>query len=156
MTVEQLAGILEELGKRWNARLKPDDKDTCLIRLRTGVNVQVEIESNGEYLVAGADLGTLPPGRYREDVFQTALQENGLPYPRSGTFAYSRQADTLIYFLRIPTKELTGDRLFELLEPFVEKAKTWKEAIEAGSLPPSAGPTIAAPRFGEGMFGMRP
>lgn len=156
MTTELLAGILDGLGKRWETELKPDDQDTCLIRLKTGVNIQIELEPNGEYLIAGADLGTLPPGRYREDVFQIALQENGLPYPRTGTFAYSLQADTLVYYLRIPSHDLSGERLFELLEPFTEKAKVWKEAIEAGSLPPSAGPTIPAPGFGGGMFGMRP
>ena len=92
MIGDKWANLLEELGKVIKVPLKPDKLNCCLLKFKTGTQVQMEIDSRGENVVIAANLGELTQGKYRENVLKEALKANGLPPPQTGIFAYGKKA----------------------------------------------------------------
>lgn len=154
MIIDNFGMLLQELATILKIDpLIPDSHNTCLVRFKEGVNVQLEPDKGGVNLLIGAQLGTVPPGRYREDIYREALRANGLPLPRVGTLAYSRQADALVLFELMPLKDLTGTKLADFLQSFLAKALIWQEALIKGEVP-VIDSTYATGRRGGGMFGL--
>lgn len=154
MIIDNFGILLEELSTVLKIDpLVPDSRNTCLVRFKEGVNIQLEPDKSGANLLIGAQLGTIPPGRYREDIYREALRTNGLPPPRVGTLAYSRQADALVLFELIPLQDLTGTKLADFLQSFRAKALTWQEALIKGEVP-RVEHTLSTAQRGGGMFGL--
>lgn len=154
MVKDMFGTLLEDLGKLIKIEtLEPDKNNSCLISFTNGVKVQLEIDQSRNLLVVGCDLGAIPPGRYRETLFREALKSNGLPPPRNGNFAFSKQQDHLIMTEELPLKDIHPDQVFQLLEPFLAKAKEWQDAISRGDTP-----TIIQGAYNSkaksGMFGL--
>ena len=153
MVADAFGTLLQELGKIIKIpTLEPDPNNSCLIKFPNAPTTQFELDRSGFFLVMGCDLGDMPVGRYRENLFREALIANGLPYPRYGDFSYSKQTDHLILTMILPLKDLTGDKVAMALLPFLEKAKIWQEAISKGDIPSRTG-TLAS--RGSGMFGLK-
>lgn len=143
--------LLDETGRSLKiADLHSDRNNTCLVKMPNGISFQIEMHQIKQEIVLGADLGPIPPGRYRENLFMEALRSNGLPN-HVGVLAYSSRLDHLILFLTVNLKDLTGERIASEIEPFIEKAKLWKEALEKGEIP-----VVAQMKTSMGMFGLRP
>lgn len=154
MVTEFFESLLQELGKELKIKdLHVDRNHSCLIKFKEGISIQIERDETGEGMVIGCTIATIPPGKYRENVFREALKANGLPEPRNGIFAYSKRSDQLVLFHTLPMKDLTGEKILAVLLPFKEKAITWKDAIERGNIPALSPQTTA---MGGGIFGLRP
>lgn len=157
MVQELFDSLLNELGEAMDIKgLAPDANNSCLIGFESGIEIQIEPYSKGDFLLICCDLGRIPPGRYREDVFREALKSNGLPHPRYGTFAYSEQSDHLILFGLLSYKELNGEKIASFVYPFKEKAERWKAALERGDVPLADTMTTSRTSGPFGMFGMSP
>lgn len=136
MVKDMFGTLLEDLGKLIKVeKLEPDQNNSCLISFTNGVKVQLEIDHARNLLIIGCDLGSIPPGRYRETIFREALKSNGLPPPRHGNFAFSKRQDHLVMSEELPMKDIHPDQIHQLLEPFLTKAKEWQEAILRGDTP---------------------
>lgn len=152
MVMDLFESLLDELSKALNIPdLHPDQNKACLIKFKTNLRVQVEMDSGQENVLIASTLGTLQDGRYKENILREALKANGLPGPLHGILAYSTKTGHLILFEYLPTKELTGDKIADAIAPFSEKALRWKNAIENNEVP-----SIAVFRSSGGMFGLRP
>ena len=155
MVQELFDSLLKELGNAIDIEdLHPDSNNSCLIGFESGIEIQIEPYNRDDFLLMCCDLGRIPPGRYREDVFREALKANGMPHPRYGTFAYSEQSDHLILFGLLSYRELNGEKIASFLFPFKEKAERWKEALERGAVPLADTMTTSRPSGPLGMFGM--
>lgn len=155
MIANLFESILQELGRTEVIPIKdlhPDSRNSCLIRLKGGLEIQIEMDKKGDFLLIGCDLGSAATGKYREDVFREALKANGLPEPRWGDFAYSQQTDHLILFHRLHTKDLTGEKVADYLSHFLEKAFLWRDALSHNDVPIVSGMHTSRPL---GMFGLR-
>jgi hypothetical protein len=149
--------LLQELGKAMNiSDLHADANNSCLIAFENGIEIQVEPYDRDDFLLIVCDLGEVPPGRFREDVFREALKANGLPSPRHGTFAYSEQSNHLILFGMLSFRELNGERIASFLYPFMEKADAWKKTLEHGDVPLANTMTTSRTSGPAGLFGLRP
>ena len=147
--------ILEELGRALGiAGLRPDSRNTCLIKFKDGSQVYIEMDKDADYLMIGAELTTIAPGRYRESLFAAALKSNALPYPKIGTFAYSENMNCLVMFERLWVKDLNGSQVAERLTAFIEKIRIWKSAIADSEVPTIAQMTTSDRQAG--IFGLRP
>jgi Tir chaperone protein (CesT) family len=153
-----VSGLYEAILKEFSHTLKietlePDENNTCLIRFANGLEVYLEMDKGGENLIIGSELGVIPVGGYRENLFRLALASNNAPFPRFGTFAYSNQTESLVLFDILPSKDLRGEQVAEYIAPFVQKAIVWKKAIEKGEIPAISLPGTAGPS--SGMMGLR-
>lgn len=153
--VKDLYGtLLEEMGRSLKIEdLHADANNSCLIRLKNELRIQVEINPRTQFLLLGCDLGDIPPGPFRVDLFREALRANGQPHPQHGIFAYSNKTDHLVLFEYMHLKDLTGDKIADEIGPFSEKALLWKNSIAHNEVPVI---TVAGGRPTFGMFGLRP
>jgi hypothetical protein len=157
MAGDLFADILADLGRILKVEgLHPDNHNTCVLKLKTGVRIQLEIDPESKFFVLGSDLGQLPAGKYRENLFREALKTNGLAPPHYGILAYSRQTNALILFERLPLKDLTAAEIASVLEPFIQKAELWHTAIAKGEIPVTAASNRGAAVGMGGLFGLRP
>jgi hypothetical protein len=155
MIANLFESILQELGKTDVIpiqNLHPDGNNSCLIRLKGGLEIQIELDKSGTMLVIGCDLGSPAAGRFRENIFREALKANGLPSPRWGEFAYSQKTDHLVLFHKMHTRDLTGEKVADFLSHFLEKAFLWRDALEHNDVPVVSGTQTSRPL---GMFGLR-
>ena len=157
MITDKFDNLIQELGVTLKIKLKPDKNNACLLRFKNGIQIQLEVDSRGEKLVLAADLGQVPQGRYRENIFREALKANGLAPPRNGIFAYSKKNESLVLCDSIPLEELTGTKLADYLHSFMQKGELWKNAITRGDVPSFMGNELS---FGAsqgqpgGLFGL--
>lgn len=154
MVTDFFGSLLQDLGKVLNIpNLHPDTNNSCLVKFKGGVTVQFEIDREGQYFIIGTDLGVIPIGRYRENIFTEALRANALPGTRHGIFAYSKQKDHLVLFEMMPIKDLHVQKVADFLTPFLAKATAWKEAITRGEIPVL--PSSDAGRKSSNIFGIK-
>jgi hypothetical protein len=157
MVQDVFDSILQELGNAIGIEdLHLDEAGTCLIKFESGLEVYIEPFEKDAFMLLSTNIGEVPAGRYREDVFREALKANGLPAPRFGTFAFSDQSDQLILFGLLSLRELNGEKIAVFLHPFAEKALLWKTAIAGGDVPVADTMTTSQTTGPAGMFGLRP
>lgn len=155
MVTDFFGALLQELSQILQVPgLHPDANNSCLIKFKGGMMAQIELDRSSQYVVIGIDLGAVPTGRYRENLFLEALRANGMPHPRHGTFGYSKNADHLVLFDMLHVKELNATKMAEALQPLLVKAQVWKEAIAKGDIP--AIEISQSTRTSGGLFGLRP
>jgi len=136
MITNEFGALLEELGKALDIpNLVPDENDSCLLKIEGNILIQIEMEKSGEFLLMGIDLGEIPLGRYREDLFESALKSNSKPPPLLGVFGFSKKQEHLVLFDKLYTKNLHGERIADHLALMIKKVKVWKEAIEHSEVP---------------------
>ncbi len=156
MVTDLLGSILQEVARALKIpELHPDSNNSCRIKLKEGIEIQLELDRGGNYLVLGTELGVLPGGKYRENLFKEGMKANALPYPINGTLAYSRATNNLILFEKIPIRTATGEQVASIIPLFVEKAKVWAESLRRSELPPIA-QAYTSDRQSGGMFGLKP
>ncbi len=158
MVKDIFGSLLEELGKILEIEdLHPDRNNACLIKFPDGFSVQLEINTTSNELTILSNLGEIPAGKYRENIFREALKANGMPYPINGIFCYSKKADNLVMYERIPLQDLSGDKINVALTPFLEKGRAWKEAIVHNEIPvvSSGLYTSRSGGAGTGMLGLK-
>lgn len=134
MVSSQFEEILKDFEPFFNCSLKPDANDSCLIKMTSGVNIQIELNSYGS-LIIGCRIAALQMGRFREQVIQEALKANSCSSPFSGSFGYSSKSQNLILFIIVDPKELEVNKILDLMQLFTTKAQLWVEALAKGELP---------------------
>lgn len=153
MVADVFGTLLQDISTalKLSKPLAPDANNSCLVKFKGGIQIQLEMDKAGEYLVLGTDLGAISPGKYRENIFIEALKANGAPGVRYGVFAYSKQTDHLILFEMFNLRDLHATKVVEFFPGFIQKAKVWKEALERGEVPPS----VAYATKSAGIFGLK-
>jgi len=154
MAAELYETILQELGELMEMELKPDVNQTCLIRLKPGLEVYFEMDKKDQWFVMGCILGTIPPGTYRQSLFTEALKMNGLPPPYTGVFAYNSPAQTLVFYRFFLAEQLKGEEVFTAIPAFTKVSLAWKEAIDQGNIPDTGIAPEAETTPHSGMFGL--
>lgn len=156
MVTDLLGAILQEVARALKIPdLHPDGNHSCRIKLQDGMEVQIELDRGANFLVVGTELGEMPPGKFRENLFREALKANAMPPPINGTLAYSKATNQLVLFEKIPVRSATGELVASIIPLFVEKAKVWSEALKRGELPVIT-QAFTSDKHGSGMFGLKP
>lgn len=132
--MDKFAIVLSELATLVDVPLHPDHNRCCAINVNSVMHVKLQEEENKERILIGAFIGELPPGRFREILLKETLKENNL-FPRIGTFCYSPRNNQLAFFTYVPLPTLTGDILADIFETFLDRAFSWKTALETGQIP---------------------
>lgn len=154
MVTDLLGALLLELGRSLKIdNLHPDSNNSCLIKLVNGLQIQIELDRSAQFLVLGTDLGIVPAGKYRENLFKEALKANDMPYPLHGILAYSRKTEHLVLFEKIQITDLNGEKIAAEITPFTEKAAIWADALKRGDIPNIA--QMKTSDRGGGMYGLK-
>ena len=124
MVTDLFGTLLQELAPAIEAsELQPDRNNSCLITLKSGIQIQLELDKSRQFLILGCDLGPVQPQvKYRESLFREALKANDLPHPNHGILSYSKKTDHLVLYEKINVKDLTGDKIAAEITPFSDKA----------------------------------
>jgi hypothetical protein len=155
MVTDLFGSLLQELSASLDIpALHPDSNNSCLIKFKSGVAIQIEVDRSGHHLVIGSDLGSVPIGKYRENLFREALKCNELPPPLHGILSYSEKTDHLVIYEKLPLQDLNGEKIAAAITPFTEKALIWAEALKHNDIP--AINQMSTSQGAGGMFGMRP
>lgn len=132
--MDRFAILLADLGELIQVPLHPDHQRSCILSINQELHVHLKEEDNEDRILIATFVSELPPGKFRENILKETLKENQL-YPRIGTFGYSDRNNQLALFAHVYYPGLRGDTLADFLEAFLEKAFSWKMAIETGQLP---------------------
>jgi hypothetical protein len=132
--MDRFATLLAELSSLVDVPLQPDHKRGCSINVNNAMHIQLQEEESRDRILIGAFIGELPPGKFREILLIEVLKENNL-FPRVGTFAYSPRNNQLAFFTYALLPTLTGELLADILEIFLDRAFSWKTALETGQIP---------------------
>lgn len=132
--IDRFTELLQELGKIFDLPLHPDGKQSCSLMINEKLRMQLELDRTQERVVIGAYLGTVPPGRFRENTLAHTLKMNAL-HPRLGTFGYNPYHNQLALFDYLPLENLNGEKCADFLALFLAKAAEWQEALQTGNLP---------------------
>lgn len=155
MVTDQFGTLIQELAKALGYNISVDVEDSCALPLPNGMVVQMEIADQQEFFIMAAEVGNVPIGRYRENIFREAMLYNGLT-ERVGTFAYSEIDDVMMLFREMPLQNLNGEKIAMALIPLSKKASTWNKAITQGEMPPAE--TTSATEGGdiESLMNLKP
>ncbi len=155
MVTDMFGGLLKELGDSLgHLELHPDQNNACFLKLKDDLTIQIELERSGQFLLLASDLGSVPPGKYRENLFREALKANDLPHPLNGILCYSQKKNHLVLFEKISLTDLNGEKVAAEIKPFTEKAAIWASALKRGDVP-VVNQAFTSDRLGGGMFGLR-
>ncbi|MCC5832462.1 MAG: CesT family type III secretion system chaperone [Chlamydiales bacterium] len=146
--------LIRELGNEMNLDLHPDTHLSCLLAFPAEeLSVQIDLDSSGDQILVGSELGNVPPGAYREKIFLQAMRVNGGSLSPRGILAFSEKNNTLVLFQFLQLASLNGEKLHTFLEIFCQHAKVWKEALKRAEIPEIE---EEAPKSGGSMFGLQP
>ena len=145
--------LIHALGAVMDIPLRADNHQSCLITFKDDeVAVQIDLDTNGDRILIGSQLGRITPGVYRERLFIQALRANGTTLQPHGILAFSEKNDTLVLFQFLELAWLTGERLHDFLQLFREHAFIWKKALAAGDVPDIIAQSTSR---GSGMYGLQ-
>ncbi|MDN3505816.1 MAG: CesT family type III secretion system chaperone [Simkaniaceae bacterium] len=150
--MDRFSQILYDLGKEMDLDLYPDPNRICQLNFHDELHIQIHYDEPKEEILIASFLYEVPPGKYREKLFRACLISNN-EYPRVGTLSYSEKNNKLTFEKRVFAPNLQSDKLYQILQDFFEKAKTWKDAIERGAPLPVQPSNKSS---GGSMFGMKP
>ena len=132
--MDRFAMLLADLGALIQVPLHPDHHRACCLSVNGELHLQLKEDDSKDRLLIAAFLAEIPPGKFRENIFKETLKENNL-IPRIGTFSYSERNNQLALFSYVYFEGLNGDKMADFLENFLEKAFSWKTALQTGQLP---------------------
>jgi len=133
--MDRFQELLWDLGELIEIPLHVDKNHACNLLLDDKLEIQLQMDPREENLIIWAFLHEIPPGRFRENVLKDALKVNGEFHP-FGSLAYYEKKNMLILHNFVPAEALSGEKLMEKLEKFIEEAEEWRSAIERGGTSP--------------------
>lgn len=132
--MDRFAILLNDLANLIDVPLHPDHLRCCSLYVNNAMHVQLKEEENKDRILIAAFIGELPPGKFREILLKETLKENNL-ISRVGVFCYSPRNNQLAFFTYVPMAGLRGDLLADILEIFLDRAFSWKTALDTGQIP---------------------
>lgn len=133
--MDRFQELLWDLGELIELPLHIDKNNVCKLLLDEKLELQLEMDVDGETLLIASFISEIPPGRFRENVLKDALKVNSSYHP-FGSFAYLEKTNSLILHQYLPTSHLSGEKLTEHLEIFIEEAEEWRVALASGASTP--------------------
>ncbi|MFI5344520.1 MAG: CesT family type III secretion system chaperone [Chlamydiales bacterium] len=150
MTTAQLKNILKEFEPFFNCPLKTDERESTLIHMGIGIEIQIELDRYG-FVLIGCRLGSMI-GRFCDLAIIEALKVNDIDPPSTGMFGYSQKSKNLILFMFIDPRAINPDSINRLMTPFIKKAKRWVDGIKNNTVPSQEG---KPPPLSDNPFGLQ-
>lgn len=124
--------LIFDLSNRLNRKLKPDKNNCVTLLIEQKVTVQIETDRNEEFLIIGAFIAELPPGKFREHILRDALKANSLYKNTSQVLSYMKNENHLIIHKKMLLEAISSDNLFKEIKNISSRAKKWLESLDNG------------------------
>jgi hypothetical protein len=132
--MDHFAILLADLGALIQVPLHPDHHRACCLSVNGELHIQLKEDDNNDRILISTFISEIPPGKFRENILKETLKENNL-FPRIGNLSYSERNNQLAFFSYVYFPGLDGDKMADFLEKFLEKAFSWRTALQTGQLP---------------------
>lgn len=126
------AELINDLGKKLNIDIYADLNNIVTLMIEKRVKIQIEIDSVGEFLILGAYIAELPPGKFREHILKNSLRVNYLINERPEILSYMNRENMLTLHRKFMLAALNVDELITQIKNITIRAKKWQDAIESG------------------------
>jgi len=146
--------LIHDFGVVIDLPLKADSRQSCKLDFDEDFTVQIDLDTSGDKILIGSQLGELSAGPYREKIFRKALHVNGNVTSVRGVLAYSTKNSSLVLFEYLPLSSLNGETLYKYMQTFISHAQTWHEALKRGEVPTIEGENLS--QKSSGFFGLKP
>ena len=101
------------------------------------VKIHIEADPMEEFIIIGAYIAELPPGKFREAILKDALKSNFNVNKNAGILSYMGRENILTLHTKIALGSLSIDTLMHCLKHLTKRARAWQDAINEGrSSPP--------------------
>ena len=124
--------LIEQLSDRLNTEIFPSPNNVVNLLIEQSIRVQIEPDDLDEFIVIGAMIEELPPGKFREHILKDALKANYLADKNPGILSYMYKNNLLMLHKKLPMGSLKVEDLINHIKGLVERAKKWKDAINEG------------------------
>lgn len=150
MSTEIFASLVQGLETYFKCPLKLDSTGCCLVETASGLKMEFSLDRYREHFCIAARIAEIPlRGKFREDIFKTALESNAMLPQTHGIFAFSPKGNNLILFAKIPIESMTVEKLIPKIELYLANAEKWISALGRGALP-----SLESKEAKGGVFGL--
>lgn len=127
--------LLKELGSKIGTSLTADRNQSCRLEIEEGFYVQIDLDSSGERILIGCNLGRLRQGSYRNALIKQAMRTNSAALTPRGILAYSKRNDSLILFQYFTLVYCNAETLYEFIQLFIAHARIWYDSLLREEIP---------------------
>jgi hypothetical protein len=144
--MDRFEEFLKSFGQAINVPLHPDKHRACLLNINNVLRVQLEFDEQKDRILIATFITEVSAGKFRENILREALKANSI-YPRIGTLAYSERNNQLSLFEYAYFPYITTEKMASLLSLFIQRADSWRTAIQSGHPAPSGEMTTKSAPF---------
>ncbi len=145
--------LIAELSDRLQADIFPDLNNVVTLIVEKRVKFHIEPDSVQEFMILGATIAELPPGKFRENILKDALKANSLININPGILSYAGRENALILHSKLFIQGTSVDEMIKVMKHLTSRAKKWMDAIEEGRSCPDDELPKKTGLSGKGMFG---
>ena len=128
--------LIADLSDKLNMEIYPDLNNVVTMKIDRLIKIQIETDVAEEFLILGAFIAELPPGKFREHILKDALKANYLVNKKPEILAYLGRENSLTLHRKFILGSITVEDLVDYIKSMVDRAKKWHGAIESGKASP--------------------
>src|SRR5688572_27977472 len=106
--VDPFEELLLQCSAALGMHLRVDHNRACALRVREEWDLQIQLDETQEFVLLGANILFLPPGRFRENVLVESLKANDQIDPLPAILGYRLSGNRLVAFQRYRLGSLDG------------------------------------------------
>jgi len=126
--------LIEHLSEDLNTSLVPDQEQTVSILIDDHLRLQIEMDDQDKRFFFLIYIYELPAGKFRENVFISALRANHLPI-RIGELGFFSE-ENYFTFHKFLSNDTPKEEITETLNEVIYVAEKWKKALDSGRSEP--------------------
>ena len=126
------ANLIEDLSRRLNRNLTPN-KDGCVtLLIKEKITIQIEMDRDEDFLIIGAYIEELPPGKFREHILRDGLKANFFFKNNSQVLSYMKKENQLIVHQKMHIETTSPEDFFNDVQSLYERASKWFDSLDSG------------------------
>ena len=115
--------LIADLSEKLGIDIYPDLNNVVTLKIEKRVKIHIETDSIEEFLILGAFIEELPPGKFRENILKNALKANYLVNKKPEILSYLGRENTLILHRKFIVGSLNVDELILQIKNITARAK---------------------------------
>ena len=128
--------LIADLSERLGIEIYPDLNNVVVLKIEKSVKIHIEADDVEEFLILGAFIDELPPGKFRENILKNGLKANYLVNKNPAILSYLGRENILTLHRRYLIDSIDVEELITQIKAITERAQKWQASIESGHAAP--------------------